>query len=546
MIPSPNEMFGITNWEEEAMDEPRELREVPREESWPPSIFACLPLLWTRVLFPGSPPLNTPPSRGERRGAWWLILLLPASLLYTALSFHLFEPDEGRYAQIPREMLARGDWIVPHLQGEPYLDKPPLFYWLVMLSYMTFGVHAWSARLVPALAVHATIVATYVIGRRSLGIRPALCGAIVLTLAPGFLGIGRLLVLDALLALCVTTSLLCAFEAVRRERLAWGWWIASATACGLGVLTKGPIAQILLWPPLLAYLVLNRTPRLSARAVLGFFLVTSAVVLPWYAAICIRKPSFLVYFLWQHNVLRFLTPFDHLQPVWYFAPIVLAGLLPATLLSASFVKFLLASDRATALHRPTELGFFLLAGGWCLAFFSLSGSKLPTYILPCYPMLSLALGYFLAVRGWTEQRWVRGVGGVALGTALIANVVVVPAYARFRSPMRNAERVAAVVSDRSAPVVCYPRHCDSVAFYLGRDDFKNYRSKDTPRLIDDLARQPRTVVLFTHRHSLEALRRVLPKELSVRDVMPLSASWSKGFTTEWCCLAVIESAAAKR
>ena len=92
------------------------------------------------------------------------------------MNFHLLEPDEGRYAQIPREMLARGDWVVPHLQGQPYLDKPPLLYWLVMLSYSVFGVSEAAARLVPALAVHGTILATYFIGRRSIGDRPARWG----------------------------------------------------------------------------------------------------------------------------------------------------------------------------------------------------------------------------------------------------------------------------------------------------------------------------------------------------------------------------------
>ena len=90
--------------------------------------------------------------------AWLLDLAaLPALLLYPCLAFHLFEPDESRYAQVPLEMLARGDLVVPTLQGEPYLDKPPLFYWLVMASYRVFGVHDWAARLVPALAVHVLV-----------------------------------------------------------------------------------------------------------------------------------------------------------------------------------------------------------------------------------------------------------------------------------------------------------------------------------------------------------------------------------------------------
>src|SRR5688572_23133268 len=146
----------------------------------PRSLFAYPPLIWSRVLFPG---------RANEPGPWsWSALLfflfVPVVVLYPCMSFYLFEPDEGRYAQIPREMLARGDWIVPVLQGEPYLDKPPLIYWLVMLSYSIFGVHDWAARLVPALAVHGTILLTYLLGRRSLGTKPAFWGALVLMLAP--------------------------------------------------------------------------------------------------------------------------------------------------------------------------------------------------------------------------------------------------------------------------------------------------------------------------------------------------------------------------
>src|SRR5712691_10250049 len=128
--------------------------------SGPRSVGACGEWLWSRVLFPGKPEASGP----LRLGPLLFFLLVPAAVLYPCLSFYLFEPDEGRYAQIPREMLARGDWVVPVLQSEPYLDKPPLFYWLVMLSYSLFGVHDWAARLVPALAVHGTILVTYLLG----------------------------------------------------------------------------------------------------------------------------------------------------------------------------------------------------------------------------------------------------------------------------------------------------------------------------------------------------------------------------------------------
>src|SRR4051812_3184468 len=128
----------------------------------PRSLLACLPFLWQRTLFPGV----RPPAGPLSVRSILLLIVLPGALLYPGLAFPLFEPDEGRYAEIPREMLVRGDWVVPYLQGQPYLDKPPLFYWLVMLAYRTLGVSDWSARLVPALAVHGTILISYAFGRR--------------------------------------------------------------------------------------------------------------------------------------------------------------------------------------------------------------------------------------------------------------------------------------------------------------------------------------------------------------------------------------------
>src|SRR4029078_8129507 len=131
-------------------------------------------------------------------------------------------------------------------------DTPPLMYWLIALSCRAFGVTPEAARLVPAICVHLTILAVYLIGRRSIGERAALWAALLLGVAPGFVSVARLLLLDGLLALCVTTSVLCGFEAVRTGTLKLRWWFAAAVASGLGFLTKGPIAELLLFVPLFA------------------------------------------------------------------------------------------------------------------------------------------------------------------------------------------------------------------------------------------------------------------------------------------------------
>jgi 4-amino-4-deoxy-L-arabinose transferase-like glycosyltransferase len=498
-------------------------------EAPPPALLSWIPYLWSRVLFPG----KATASSGSPRLALLVLLAVPGILLYPCLSFHLFEPDEGRYAEIAREMLARGEWVVPLLQGEPYLDKPPLLYWLTIISFRLFGAHDWSARLAPALAVHGCVLVVYLLGRRTLGERPAFWGALILALAPGFIGMGRLLLLDGLLSLFVTLSLLGAFEALRvraglipadlpdggdkprrSSKPVWGWWLLSAAACGLGVLTKGPIAVVLLVPPLLTQRWLtSRLCRVGWEHLIAFAAVLLGVVLPWYVAVYVREPIFFRYFFWQHNVQRFLTPFNHLEPIWYYAPIVLGGLLPGTLLLPSFLRYLLSGRSDNAERRCPELGLMLLAGGWCLLFFTLSGSKLPTYILPAFPPLALALGYFVSSSAWSKSRWPAVVACAMFGVLCVGNYVLVPWYARYRSPVNRFDEVARFCGDPGTPVICYPRNCDSVSFYVGRDDVRCYRSNEIEVLRQVLRDQPRTVVLCTHRHSLRGLREALPPEL---------------------------------
>jgi 4-amino-4-deoxy-L-arabinose transferase-like glycosyltransferase len=499
----------------------------------PRSLSACLPMLWRRVLFPGQ---TAEPTRCRLRSLL-LLLVLPGLLLYPCLSFRLFDPDEGRYAQIPAEMRARGEWLVPYLQNEPYLDKPPLLYWLVMGSYAVLGVHDWSARLVPALAVHGCILLTYLLGRRRVGERAACWGALALMLAPAFVDMGRMLLHDGLLTLWTTLAFFAAWEALAGDqrrvlspsflveeevpRLRWGWWLTAAAACGLGLLTKGPVILLLVGPPLGLHRRLTGTgARVGPWQLAAFLGVMLAVALPWYAGVCLSRPDFARYFLWEQNVVRFLRPFDHREPVWFYLPVVLLGLLPASLLLPGLVRFLLSSDPAVMERRSPELGLLLLAGGWGVLFFSLSGSKLATYVLPALPPLTLALGTYVTLTGWDRLRRTRGGAAGFYLLLLAAHYVVIPQVAEARSPLCRANEVLALCSDRQVPVVCFPRPLDSVAFYAGRADFKSYRSKQTPELLELLRRQPRTVVLLSHFHSPEQLRQLLPPGLRLARAFP--------------------------
>ena len=194
---------------------------------------------------------------------------------------------------------------------------------------------------------------------------------------------------------------------------------------------------------------------------------------------------------------------------------LLLGLLPATLLLVPFLRFLMSGEASLVSRRSPELSFVLLAGGWCLLFFSLSGSKLPTYIMPAFPPLCLALGYYLAGSGWMATRWPRAVAALAFAIVCLGHNLLLPWYAGYRAPLGRIAEFEEYCGDRATPIIFYPRNCDSIAFHLQRDDLRTFRSKETNVLVEFLRQRPRTVIVFTHRHSLDALRHAFTPDLEL-------------------------------
>jgi dolichol-phosphate mannosyltransferase len=164
----------------------------------------------------------------------------------------------------------------------------------------------------------------------------------------------------------------------------------------MGLLTKGPVALVLITTPLLLYTFLEpRCVRPSWPSWFFFVLVSTALAAPWYVAVMFQVPEFAYTFFWRHHVERFLTPFDHEKPAWFYLPGLLAGILPWTLLLPGFLRYLSRRSRRSSNRRPAALGLILLSSLLCLVFFSASGCKRPTYILPAMPPLALALGCYL-------------------------------------------------------------------------------------------------------------------------------------------------------
>jgi len=470
--------------------------------------------LWCEILFPACDSLSSEKGKLSHR---FILFIAAALLLFCRIDFSLFEPDETRYAEIPREMLAREEWLIPILGGEPYLDKPPLLYWLTILSYKAFGVGVWQARLIPILALFIGIVLAYELGRKIVGSREAFVGTLFLLLCPGFIIMGKLLVLDGLLASTVLGSLFCGVLAIRNAKFEFKWWIASGIFASLGVITKGPIAIVLTAPCFfLIGLIDLRFLRPSLKAWCVWLCLSVSIFLPWFILIAIRRPEFLSHFVWEHHVMRFLEPFDHQRGVFFYIPVLLGGMLPVMFVLWPWIKSLQSMSPEKKSTRSKETGFLLFAGFWCLFFFSLSGCKLPTYILPSFPPLALMFGAFLVRNHYLEKKSTMVIAGVLFLLLGFAQGIVLPWYADFRSPLMAKNIIRELCTDENQAVVCYPRECNAVAFYLGREDFKNYRSKDFDEFRDVLLSQKKTVVLCTHRHALQGLKQLLPKELEVR------------------------------
>ncbi len=446
-----------------------------------------------------------------------LLLAIGSAMFLTRLSGPLREPEETRYAEIPRQMLAEGRFVEPVLHGQPYYQKPPLMYWLVMGAYRVFGVHDWAARLVPALASLATVLVTWLWGRSVFGSRTGLAAALVLLLSARFVYLGRMLTIDPLLCLWVTTALASAHLAVRQTPLRRGWWLASALLTGLGLLTKGPVALVLVLVPAIAFQVLDRRrARPSLISLAGYLIVAVAVAGPWFVAMTVKNPDAAGDFFWLHNVQRYLDPVDHEEPVWFFLPSLLGGTLPWSLLLIPLINWLARRRPRVFAAGPGGLGFALLALGWCVLFFSMSGCKRAVYILPALPWLSICLGFCCRsavwhALAWRPSRWMtRAMAGVVFGVLLAGVYLLLPSDQRRFALRGQVRRHLGTETE----VFCYPKRWDGVTFYLQRTDVHVFTTEQRSEFIAALQKLPEAL-LFVKRPALAELMSELPPSLEL-------------------------------
>jgi 4-amino-4-deoxy-L-arabinose transferase-like glycosyltransferase len=309
----------------------------------------------------------------------------------------LISPDEGRYATISLEMLRSGDWITPHLNGLLYFEKPPLQYWIGALAFHFLGVNEFAARLWPALAGFLSVAFTGYTAARLWGrlaghVAAATLGSCAwIVINSGFLSLD--MGLTFFLTLVLGALLLAQREdSDVRGRRNWMW--AAWAAMALATLSKGLVGLVIPSASLLLYALATRQFGIRTRLhfVSGSTLFL-ALAAPWFVAVALSNPDFAPFFFIHEHFDRFLgrSP-DHPGPLWYFVPPLLLGFLPWTSHLPRLIAFIVGE--ASQGFRPDLLLVFWSA--FVFVFFSLSRSKLPSYILPLFPALALLLARRLA------------------------------------------------------------------------------------------------------------------------------------------------------
>ena len=324
-----------------------------------------------------------------------LLLGAAAVLFFVGLGrLPLLEPDEGRNAEVAREMLASKDWITPHFNGFTYLDKPAVYFWMVAASFKTFGISEGVARLPSAVMAAATMLLVWFLACRMFGESVGLRAGIVFASCPLAMVFARQVIFDMTLTFFATLAMV-AFWLAEDSSFRRPWLdVLMFGAMGVAIITKGPVGILL---PLLS-IVIYGTVRGHGRELkrlrwgLGL-LVLFAVTLPWFIAVSVRNPDFPRYALWYESLKRFATGSAHRRGgIFYYIPVYLGGLFPWSLflLLAGWNRLRRWRELKQTEGRPVL--FLLCWTVWVFGFFTVSHSKLPGYFLPAVVPLSILMG----------------------------------------------------------------------------------------------------------------------------------------------------------
>lgn len=330
---------------------------------------------------------------------WGLIIVFLLIYIVPLGVRPMLTPDEFRYGEIPREMIASGDWIVPRLNGFRYFEKPVLGYWLNAVSLLVFGENAFAVRFPAALCTGLTAwLIWFMVVRIRADEKLALLSAAVFLTSGLVFGVGTFAVLDAQVTLFITASLVFFLfaSAIPRFNLSkLGWLALFGISCGLAFLTKGFVSFVVPGLAILAYLVWQK--RWKDIFILPWIplIVAILVILPWALAIHFREPDYWRYFIWVEHWERFFGKNDsqHPEPVWFYIPMLLVGMLPWMIMLPAAFYFCRKRLRDIFQHRLLLFSFCIIV--FPFIFFSLCSGKIGTYLLPCFPGISILAAWLL-------------------------------------------------------------------------------------------------------------------------------------------------------
>ncbi|MQT39430.1 MULTISPECIES: lipid IV(A) 4-amino-4-deoxy-L-arabinosyltransferase [unclassified Pseudomonas] len=342
---------------------------------------------------------HTLSNRLERWAIPGLVVAFVLFYLVPLMTHGLWIPDETRYAQISQSMLQSGNWVSPHFMGLRYFEKPIAGYWLIAIGQAVFGDNLFGVRIASALTTGLSVWLAWLLASRLWNDpRKSFASALLLMsfgLVAGEAGYANL---DPQFAFWVNLSLVAlwfAFTAQSQRARLWAWSVLGV-ACGMGFMTKGFLAWLL--PVLIGVPFALWQRRIKEMLCYGPLAVVLAIAvcLPWALMIHHQEPDFWQFFFWNEHIRRFsASDAQHIQPWWFYLPLLLAASLPwATLLPAALLD-------AWKQKRQPGIAFLLLWLLLPLAMFSLSKGKLPTYILPCLLPLALLMGH--ALMSWIDQ-----------------------------------------------------------------------------------------------------------------------------------------------
>ncbi|SPK74543.1 Undecaprenyl phosphate-alpha-4-amino-4-deoxy-L-arabinose arabinosyl transferase (Undecaprenyl phosphate-alpha-L-Ara4N transferase) (4-amino-4-deoxy-L-arabinose lipid A transferase) (plasmid) [Cupriavidus taiwanensis] len=379
------------------------------------------------------------PSIGAAASTVMLVGLLILLVWFGTLDMrHLLRSDEGRYAEIAREMVATGDWVTIRYHALKYFEKPPFHMWVSALAYTLFGVGDWQARLCVALSGMLGIGVSMLAAARWYGCRVAMLTGLVLVSTPMWNVAGHFNSLDMTLSAamaCVLACMLLAQHPAATPAARRNWMLACWAAMGVAVLVKGLVGLALPGLVLVVYTLATRDWKLWGRLHLpAGIAVLLAVTVPWFWLMSERNPEFLRFFFIHEHWQRYTSSVHHREgALWFFVPLLLAGFLPWLGLVPQMWQAVRERAGVARGNAPRPFQPALLAGLWAVAifvFFSLSGSKLPGYIVPVFPALALLAG--VALDTTTERTWRRQVNAmVALG---VIGLIAMPFVGMMEKP----------------------------------------------------------------------------------------------------------------